>query len=182
MEQRPSPTTDHDPRLDVIVVVDMANLMGSRPDGWWRDRKAAATRLLTALTSLVGADATGPGGEKPFKIGIVGIVAVLEGPARGATGPGVQPVGTLSELTSSVVVGNGDGPDRPAVQVVDAERDGDSAIVTATENLFATTTPSDGTDRVRAVLVVTADRGLRLRLPPGTMIAGPDWLNRLIGR
>ena len=31
-------------------------------------------------------------------------------------------------------------------------------------------------------LVVTADRGLRLRLPEQALIAGPGWLNRLIGR
>ncbi len=28
-----------------VLVVDGANVVGSRPDGWWRDRAGAATRL-----------------------------------------------------------------------------------------------------------------------------------------
>lgn len=28
-----------------VLVVDGANVVGSRPDGWWRDRAAAAARL-----------------------------------------------------------------------------------------------------------------------------------------
>jgi hypothetical protein len=28
-----------------VLVVDGANVVGSRPDGWWRDRPAAAARL-----------------------------------------------------------------------------------------------------------------------------------------
>jgi 8-oxo-dGTP diphosphatase len=34
------------------VVVDAANVVGARPDGWWRDRPAAAARLAGALTAL----------------------------------------------------------------------------------------------------------------------------------
>ncbi len=32
-----------------ILVVDAANVVGSRPDGWWRDREGAARRLHLAL-------------------------------------------------------------------------------------------------------------------------------------
>ena len=32
-----------------LLVVDGANVMGSRPDGWWRDRPAAALRLWEQL-------------------------------------------------------------------------------------------------------------------------------------
>ena len=46
---------------DVVLLVDIANVMGSRPDGWWRDRAAAATRLLIALEPLNGAEITVPG-------------------------------------------------------------------------------------------------------------------------
>jgi hypothetical protein len=34
------------------VVVDVSNVMGSRPDGWWRDRNAATARLLDALEAF----------------------------------------------------------------------------------------------------------------------------------
>ncbi|MFF3570169.1 NYN domain-containing protein [Nocardia jiangxiensis] len=35
-----------------MLVVDAANVVGSRPDGWWRDRAGAARRLLTGLAAL----------------------------------------------------------------------------------------------------------------------------------
>lgn len=40
--------------LDVrpAVVVDAANVVGSVPDGWWRDRAGAAARLHASLTGL----------------------------------------------------------------------------------------------------------------------------------
>src|ERR1700761_4688285 len=33
------------PGADVTIIVDGANVVGSRPDGWWRDRAGAAGRL-----------------------------------------------------------------------------------------------------------------------------------------
>lgn len=38
---------DHTP-----LIIDGNNLFGSRPDGWWRDRGAAAGRLVTELGEL----------------------------------------------------------------------------------------------------------------------------------
>jgi predicted RNA-binding protein with PIN domain len=35
-----------------VLVVDGANVVGSRPDGWWRDRRGAAVRLRDALEPL----------------------------------------------------------------------------------------------------------------------------------
>jgi predicted RNA-binding protein with PIN domain len=34
------------------LIVDGNNVIGSRPDGWWRDRPAAARRLIAALQVL----------------------------------------------------------------------------------------------------------------------------------
>ncbi len=56
------------------LVVDGANVVGSRPDGWWKDRPGAARRLHEAL--LV---ADVPGDE---------VVLVLEGAAKGGVRPG----------------------------------------------------------------------------------------------
>ncbi|MGN6251027.1 MAG: hypothetical protein ACTHNS_04335 [Marmoricola sp.] len=57
-----------------VLVVDGANVVGSRPDGWWRDRPGAARRLherlLTADTAYDE------------------IVLVLEGQAKGGVRPG----------------------------------------------------------------------------------------------
>jgi len=37
------------------IVVDGMNVIGSRPDGWWRDRDGAARRLLAKLQRLAAA-------------------------------------------------------------------------------------------------------------------------------
>ena len=71
---------------DVVLVVDAANVVGSRPDGWWRDRAGAATRLLDRLTALVGARVTTSAG---LPVRVVRVDVVLEGQARAATDPAV---------------------------------------------------------------------------------------------
>jgi nicotinic acid mononucleotide adenylyltransferase/predicted RNA-binding protein with PIN domain len=40
------------PEVRRRVIVDGNNVIGSRPDGWWRDRKGAARRLIAALQAL----------------------------------------------------------------------------------------------------------------------------------
>ncbi|ONI68876.1 hypothetical protein BWI15_29645 [Kribbella sp. ALI-6-A] len=55
------------------MVVDAANVIGSRPDGWWRDRAGAARRLLTTLAEYH----QGPGAA-------TAITVILEGAARPA--------------------------------------------------------------------------------------------------
>lgn len=34
------------------LIVDAMNVIGSRPDGWWRDREGAIARLVAALDGL----------------------------------------------------------------------------------------------------------------------------------
>ncbi|MBO1753194.1 NYN domain-containing protein [Actinotalea sp. BY-33] len=85
-----------------VLIVDAANVVGSRPDGWWRDRVGAAERLLVALAD----HATRSGHPALAGDGPNQVVVVLEGQARGARdecGPGLT--------------------------VVRAERDGDGCIV-----------------------------------------------------
>ncbi|WP_254431379.1 hypothetical protein [Agromyces sp. Marseille-P2726] len=131
----------------VVLVVDVANVMGSRPDGWWRDRAGAATSLLAAMPRLVSRTVAAPDDEGSVRI--ERIVAVVEGAAKHV-----------------------DAPD--GVDVVRAPKDGDSSVVSVAERIAEA--GSTG------VLVVTADRGLRARLPHGVVVAGPGWLNRLLGR
>ena len=59
-----------------VLIVDGANVVGSRPNGWWRDRAGAARRLHEAL---VGAD-----------MDYDSIVLVLEGAARDGQRAGVE--------------------------------------------------------------------------------------------
>ncbi|MCL2393503.1 MAG: hypothetical protein FWC87_02355 [Acidimicrobiaceae bacterium] len=61
-----------------MLLVDAANVVGSRPTGWWRDRPGAARDLVSRLRA-----ATAAGGlEGP-------VVVVLEGAARAGVGEGV---------------------------------------------------------------------------------------------
>jgi hypothetical protein len=57
-----------------VVLVDAANVVGSRPDGWWRDRPGAAARLVARLELLPGR--TFAGGP------VATVVVFLEGAAR----------------------------------------------------------------------------------------------------
>ena len=59
----------------MLIVVDAANVVGSVPDGWWRDRAAATERLRDALAR------TGPA-ALPDAAEDAEIVLVVEGAAR----------------------------------------------------------------------------------------------------
>ncbi|WP_338701555.1 NTP pyrophosphohydrolase [Streptomyces sp. Q6] len=65
--------------MNGLLVVDGANVVGSVPDGWWRDRRAAAVRLRDRLTEYA---ALHPDED---------VVLVVEGRARGVESvPGVR--------------------------------------------------------------------------------------------
>jgi predicted RNA-binding protein with PIN domain len=46
------PTTDQPPADVRRLIVDGMNVIGSRPDGWWRDRDGAVRRLHERLARL----------------------------------------------------------------------------------------------------------------------------------
>lgn len=80
-------------RVRPAIVVDVANVMGSVPDGWWRDRAGAAGRTLARLSDLAraGVDARELDleGDRWFPEW----TAVLEGAARStADADGVETV------------------------------------------------------------------------------------------
>ena len=60
--------------MPTVLVVDAANVVGSRPDGWWKDRAGAARRLHEQLMT-----ADLPHDE---------VVLVLEGAAKGGVRAG----------------------------------------------------------------------------------------------
>ena len=152
----------------VTIVVDVANVMGSRPDGWWRDRPGAAVRLHDEIVRLArsgrailpdgpAADEAGPGrASEP------GFVMVLEGAARAAA--------ARLPAAETDTDAHGTGPARPGeVRVVQARGSGDDAIVALVRELPG-----------RRV-VVTADRELRARCAAaGAEILGPGWLLGLL--
>ncbi|MEV0287144.1 MULTISPECIES: hypothetical protein [unclassified Kribbella] len=101
-----------------VIVVDAANVVGSRPDGWWRDRAGAARRLLVKLAALQARlqDTTD-------------IIVILEGAARAAvSGPDAPDVGTLR-----VVLADGSGDDTiVAITTESASHDANPEVTVVT--------------------------------------------------
>lgn len=61
-----------------MLLIDAANVIGSRPDGWWRDRAGAARRFVEQLREAARE------GRVPLPA-----VVVLEGAARAGCAEGV---------------------------------------------------------------------------------------------
>jgi 8-oxo-dGTP pyrophosphatase MutT (NUDIX family) len=94
------------------VVVDVANVMGAVPDGWWRDRAGAAERLLARLSVLAQRGTPAAALELPEHTWYPHWIAVVEGQARRVEGT-------------------------EGIEVVRAEASGDDAIFVEIERLVA---------------------------------------------
>jgi 8-oxo-dGTP diphosphatase len=146
----------------VVVVVDAANVMGSRPDGWWRDRAGAAVRLHADLAHLAAGEGVRIAGHEAMP---AGFVLVLEGAARGAMAH-IEGAGAPGAFGSSAdLAGLASAAAPGAVCVVLAPGSGDDTIVAAVSELSG------------SCLVVTADRELRRRCEAlGASVMRPGWL------
>jgi 8-oxo-dGTP diphosphatase len=144
--------------VPMTIVVDIANVMGARADGWWKDRARAAARLCREVGDLSRRGLAA--GELPAEVAGIDSdrvyphwVLVLEGAARRAAMPEVAVDGDLG----------------PAVRLVLAPGSGDDAIA------------REAADLQGCRLVVTADRELRRRCEQaGAIVTGPRWLLDLL--
>jgi hypothetical protein len=99
-----------------MLVVDAANVIGSRPTGWWRDRPGAARLFTDQIRRVIDAG----GITEP-------VVVVLEGKAR----QGV-PSGSTGGLTINHAAASGDDA---LVEVVAAAAGDAVTLVTADREL-----------------------------------------------
>ncbi|MDD7945269.1 NUDIX domain-containing protein [Microbacterium sp. NE2HP2] len=119
--------------LRPTVIVDVANVVGSVPDGWWRDRAGAAERLLAQVAALAERGMDAAGLKLPEDIWFPRVVAVVEGQARDVTAPaGV-------ELARAPAAGD------------DAIVDATTAAVAAGEQVSVVTSDHELRARVEAV-------------------------------
>ncbi|GEL25239.1 hypothetical protein PSU4_41930 [Pseudonocardia sulfidoxydans NBRC 16205] len=127
-----------------VLVVDGANVVGSRPDGWWRDRAGAAARLADRLAAALAA---GPSSTGDVAADVDWIVLVLEGAARAAA------IGPVDDLEVVRAAGDGDA----TIVDVTAELTGSGAevVVVTADRLLRT--------RVEAVGAGVAGPGTLLR-------------------
>ena len=94
-----------------VLIVDGANVVGSRPNGWWRDRAGAAGQLHQAIAAV--------------DLGYDVVVLVLEGEASRC-----QPVG--EDVAIHTVHAPGSGDDAIVEQVRTRSTQGaDVVVVTA---------------------------------------------------
>ncbi|MBN9112496.1 MAG: hypothetical protein J0I34_27375 [Pseudonocardia sp.] len=127
-----------------VLVVDGANVVGSRPDGWWRDRAGAAARLASRLATALAA---GPSSTADVAASVDRVVLVLEGAARAAS---IEPVDGLEVVTAA-----GDGDSTIVDVVAELTGSGAEVVVVTADRLLRT--------RVEAVGAGTAGPGTLLR-------------------
>ena len=143
------------------LVVDAANVVGSVPDGWWKDRAGAAGRLAVRLAGIA-VPAADFGLEATEWFPEVGLV--VEGQAR-----------RVADAVSAPDTGAGAAELLPAggVCVVRAEAAGDDEIVAEVERRTA---------QGERVVAVTSDRELRSRVAEAGAVEvhSAGWLRRLL--
>jgi 8-oxo-dGTP pyrophosphatase MutT (NUDIX family) len=133
----------------LTIVVDAANVVGSRPDGWWRDRAGAARRLVGACARL--ADHGLAAEALPRELGRAELTTVWPRVVVVVEGEAAVVADEAAEGRLDVVGAAGSGDDRVVGEVAARVDHG-------------------------PVLVVTADRGLRDRVARhGAATAGPGW-------
>lgn len=155
----------------VTMIVDSANVVGSRPDGWWRDRVGATVRLRDQLARLVtegltelppGLDGAVPGGGTLLDGGVGELARMADGQTHLRWLPEAV---LVVEGAARSAADAGSGP----VRVLAAPGAGDDTIA-----VLAAHTPGRR-------MVITADRELRQRcLAAGAAVAGPGWLLELL--
>jgi hypothetical protein len=102
-----------------VLVVDAANVVGSVPDGWWRDRAGATARLRDALAPVA------EHGLADWRAEPLDVVLVVEGRARSV--PGSDAVRVLAAA--------GSGDDAIVEFVRELPADTPRAVVTADREL-----------------------------------------------
>ncbi|MFD1521992.1 hypothetical protein [Pseudonocardia yunnanensis] len=134
------------------VIVDGANVVGSRPDGWWRDRAGAARKLAGKLSAALTA----------------GPALLARGLGEEATDDDVRVHLVLEGAAARIE----DLPTHPGLDVLHAPADGDSAIAAlaadlAAEPVVVVTADRGLRDRVRAGGARTVGPETLLRVLPG---------------
>lgn len=100
-------------------VVDGMNLIGSRPDGWWRDRAGARRRLVSELAPLVGPDTE--------------VTVVFDG----RPGPGEVDAAVAAGVEARFAPGGPNAADRAIVDLLPSLADGDEVTVVTSDGALA---------------------------------------------
>ena len=106
------------------LVVDAANVVGSRPDGWWRDRAGAARRLAGSIVAVLV--------SRPEDL-----VELLDGTTPRSAETAGSDLGTAAVQVHLVLEGAAnaveDLPTHPLLDVVHAPADGVRVVTSDAE-------------------------------------------------
>src|SRR5690349_82061 len=79
-----TPSTIRPPTFSPMLFIDAMNVIGSRPDGWWKDREGAMRRLVDEIRDWATDDVTVVLDAGPDDlIGTVGHLTVVRARRRG---------------------------------------------------------------------------------------------------
>ncbi|CRK58284.1 hypothetical protein [Alloactinosynnema sp. L-07] len=104
-----------------VLIIDAANVVGARADGWWKDRAGAATRLRDEVAALAAA---GLPGISPFDTAYPETLLIVEGAARG--------IDSVDAVTVVDAPGSGDDT---IVEMVRGRLDVPCLVITADREL-----------------------------------------------
>jgi predicted RNA-binding protein with PIN domain len=110
-------------RAAVRWIVDAMNVIGCRPDGWWRDRRAAMSRLVASLDRWALAE---------HRV----VTVVFEQPLR-------PPLSSAIVTVASAPAAHADSADDEIVRLVAADPRPDAVVVVTSDRRLA--------ERVRAL-------------------------------
>lgn len=107
-----------------MLVIDAANVIGSRPTGWWRDRPGAARRFTEQVRAAVAAGKLeGPvtvvlegQAKRGAEVGVVDGVEVVHAP-----GEGDDAIAAIAQMQREVVVVTADRGLAARVRAADGE-------------------------------------------------------------
>lgn len=104
-------------------LVDGMNLIGSRPDGWWRDRASARRSLVEALAGFAAREGLGPGE----------CAVVFDG----SPAPGEADSAAASPVDVSYAPGGPDAADRVIAAMVEGMADPAGCTVVSSDGALA---------------------------------------------
>ncbi|HEV3381553.1 MAG TPA: hypothetical protein VG142_11300 [Trebonia sp.] len=159
----------------VVIVVDVANVMGARADGWWRDRAGAALRLCREVGALaargIPRDRLSSGGLSSGGLSSEGLPSECASSAGPSSAPAFPRYVLVLEGRAREAAGRIDSAN-PRTRIVQAPGSGDDTIVAESAAAVA---------GEASCLAVTADRELRERCRGvGAAVRGPGWLLDLL--
>jgi predicted RNA-binding protein with PIN domain len=113
------------------LVVDAMNVVGSRPTGWWRDRRGAMTQLVEELVryaEVADEDVTAVLDSDPFDLPAGGLDVRFAGRSRDAADDAIVDVVARAPRPESLVVATSDGRLVERVRALGAQTLGAGAL------------------------------------------------------